>query len=1771
VPVNIGSPPNFPIPGGEKRHMSTCYGDDNVGAEAFLRIMSSLESFPKLSTIDANYGKNYCGWFSKDPYFYNYTHSPCHWHPWAKVWASLCVDTCKNVTAPYPPVVVSVPTDETHPQGAQWPNRQLSGGPVADTVDRGPVMATATYLEECTGFTPKVTLLTWANGSSDAANPQKCTPLAFGEAAYARLNKPFFVTEPSIDKNVKSERKCEKAAPCPELTTCVLAPMRFDKALAAKRDAYGISRTAPVSSYPPAVMSQFLKNFVPQVLITDTRAEAHIVGAKFELTGKIMRNVPGSTELSFRKEPEISRGMFGDFTVITMAPSLPSEDMIYARTELGRIYPTVKGFSGWVTDVIRIERFKETPTGYAPLIDNLNNIDSMTGSLYFDIYAGGEQLYIFGFTEGNNTPVPIGPAYPTSYPSNGVFQVMIPPAVPGPIPGQMIGPFIDFIGAMDIDECAPETNPCDPNAYCYGTPGGTPETAQCTCNTGYVGDGRVCALDQKSYSPMNQDYYFRLYAKDMIRFGWRVKEISMFTDENCNDYVPFNSVGLSYPAPPGCDPMSNPTGSACDKTYREITSLTRVYTGVYAKSHYPGERWNQYWNGNIFDENPGTSWWSSSLELNPELKDGDAVTIEWIVNGAYDIKCVKIEQEEGHSAQKMVLERGPVVEQHMGTSEWGWSTMKEGATCLTTESQTYSDHPKKHCKPTVTAEFESSDGRGVDGAFKFRCGTPGKQIFGEILKLPATTAAGWYGSYANDQQVVSACHCQALCIQHLSEGCRNYKYYDNHGIKHCYLQSNTFGPGEGFYGVDSSADKAVANGWTSGYIGRIMTGFETTMTAPDKPFSLTVKGVGMPFSPLVSKSGASRQRIKIVPEGAECKTAVPPEVQGIGCTKTAYTIETSHGPVVEDIYTVCSAKPSDASEEHAVFEGLKITSKPMDTVYKVCYCAGNCYHPTTYEVLPGKITVPGSSYLFSTEPSAVYRKVVSPNGPMSIKVKVERPLFGGAAVATGWQLKIIRAYKGCGVEPEETKVIPSTSKLADGSGYLGTMLNPDTVIWDFTLDFEAEDAGDWAVCFREDAKKPLSLIPSKMGKYLSVLPVQPDLEHTTGIFHNSRFSVQSGAIGTIAVKGFRLPVPTDSKIALSTGKTCGSLSTFNAVPVMPPPSTDVVPPTLAKVFPVDADTKRARGVGLHQALTFTFTEPVTTAGCTGFLAIIPLQWNDTSTWTYVPCGKLVTIGKQAILLPKDHMFGEGISYFFRFARGLLTDLAGNPMPFTSTEMMYEVTASYNYTGLDMTPEIVMTTPCFDCESPVNTLTIEFSEPVSPVVGKLVTIIDCGSDLTCTGSDYPIDFFDVTSLKVSMVGAGYYMSTGYNESTSATVSFSIANLAMYRKYKVIIPALSFYDTDTPGGKLETAVPAAPYEIIFTRVPDVQPVLHTIPVSKAEKDAYTFPVHLPLVCASPPCEPELSVCYCDANLDTTLEDLSDDAVTFKLLDDTKCSGMAPPAVEVADWPVKKAIDSHICGAKCDVGCTGPMCFCDGNDATATATTLCLPPDLCREACEALGPACAGISTVYGKPQCELLAPNPVCSKQENWQAFHKFKGTACTHVADFGERAGALSVTDRVMVGVDYVLEPGAPLALEVTAPTAPGTLNMYMDRIMVIDCEGVCGISGPSKAAFVDTFANPPASIGSTKEVLHFPGVKFESGGTFKLCFCDSTAQKGGCLKPSDFLIEVGTVHSSGVSCLVAKPELQKATCVPHMAGTSGGPNGLRCYSGDAPFSDFATR
>merc|ERR1712080_347865 len=76
------------------------------------------------------------------------------------------------------------------------------------------------------------------------------------------------------------------------------------------------------------------------------------------------------------------------------------------------------------------------------------------------------------------------------------------------------------------------------------------------------------------------------------------------------------------------------------------------------------------------------------------------------------------------------------------------------------------------------------------------------------------------------------------------------------------------------------------------------------------------------------------------------------------------------------------------------------------------------------------------------------------------------------------------------------------------------------------------------------------------------------------------------------------------------------------------------------------------------------------------------------------------------------------------------------------------------------------------------------------------------------------------------------------------------------------------------------------------------------------------------------------------------------------------------------------------------------------------------------------------------------------------------------------------------------------------------------------------------------------------QILRFRDATFTSGGKFKLCFCDSSLLGANeiCDSPEDFSIEVGTVHSTGLQCLLSNDKMTKGVCKPQQHG------GLRCYA-----------
>ncbi len=183
----------------------------------------------------------------------------------------------------------------------------------------------------------------------------------------------------------------------------------------------------------------------------------------------------------------------------------------------------------------------------------------------------------------------------------------------------------------------------------------------------------------------------------------------------------------------------------------------------------------------------------------------------------------------------------------------------------------------------------------------------------------------------------------------------------------------------------------------------------------------------------------------------------------------------------------------------------------------------------------------------------------------------------------------------------------------------------------------------------------------------------------------------------------------------------------------------------------------------------------------------------------------------------------------------------------------------------------------------------------------------------------------------------------------------------------------------------------------------------------------------------------------------------------------------------------------------------------------------------------------------------------------------KLTVCISASNDGvySKYGELTVTDRFDLERLWILDPDNVTSVEITGQN----LSRTGDRIMFIDCQQSCGSAPPSDAvlrpqtscgsAELTTYTNFEASdTYSAGHKLHFSGVRFNGGGTYKVCACDSTILGGRpCETEQDFGVEVGKIYVSGIYCLLQHADFNRATCY-RQDGL--GSNGLRCGSYVSP-------
>jgi len=598
---------------------------------------------------------------------------------------------------------------------------------------------------------------------------------------------------------------------------------------------------------------------------------------------------------------------------------------------------------------------------------------------------------------------------------------------------------------------------------------------------------------------------------------------------------------------------------------------------------------------------------------------------------------------------------------------------------------------------------------------------------------------------------------------------------------------------------------------------------------------------------------------------------------------------------------------------------------------------------------------------------------------------------------------------------------------------------PDAASWTFSVDVPLAAVGSYQVCFRDTKDESFTLIPAATGaKYLEVVKLSADSTHPRGVFHNQFFSTLTDAsfLGTFTVAGTRLPVPSDSKVLITAGK-CADPSTFSfAGTVTPTASTDVAAPQM-----VVAENVPANGatVGAITSMAIAFDEPITSKGCSPGTNVTLMEVGSMYGLGFA-CANL-TIEDDRIILAFGPL-GPG-TYMVRVDTGAVSDLNGNVVTMISSASTYTFTV-----GTSTAPATVLySDPPMDGKLSKATMDFQYTLDVVAAADGFIELYSCGSDFVCGADDQLMYRYAATSVTVSY----------------GLVSVDVSALGeTYGRWKAVIPAGTF----TEGGVAADA-------LTLEFVNDYSDFDYDL-VVKADAAASTADGLVFEALYSGVAPGTYSLCYCSDQLDETLEEMGDYETTYKLKDDNKQSAnlaktdAAVTAAKLSD----KDLTTFECHNECSMGCTGPDCYCDGyKTAVLDGTYFCLPPSLCRDACDAVGSACVGISVHDTLPQCLLATSTTlgVANVDEAWSFFEKKSGTACSQLSDFGQTAGSFAVTARPDIAVDYVVTPGEDVSIEVTASGAreltyaTSRKLLSEDRITIIDSLGTCGLSSPSSS------------------------------------------------------------------------------------------------------------
>jgi len=934
---------------------------------------------------------------------------------------------------------------------------------------------------------------------------------------------------------------CEGVTECPVLTRCVVSEEEMTTELQDRPTER--SQSLSLSNSCSDHIKDITK-FISRQLASPTRAEASLDLETYgprATTGDDLRVVDYDVMLLRRDDIDATESKLTLIPTAVHAVNVISSHADHTMTELGATYAVPDGYVGYMSDVVRVEAF---------------GVDcaSGTGNITIAFHVGDGAL-AKAFTMSATNP----DAVATTSTMDGDWLSVTVSATAS----------IDVAVALDDNECGWTVTPCSEHATCTNTIG----SWQCACPVGYTGEGSLT-------SPCEEVIYgcdplsFRVSNAQALDFGWRVREMRLYVDDQCADEVELPATLYQVASGKGC----GSTGLITTSTHsREMIRGNNCNTkcgagaGLNVRRLSRGRRQQEL--GSDWSNCAGMETYAGLTgESQSNLMCASKPTCEQACNqleecAAYvmtsDNSCLLYSSCTSASASgstsylkstSWALKSSPAFEGHPVSlvydsnglddttddnylfTEW-WSNCFSCGQDDAWIEISITPSPNQACKVEGMKVWQdpnnAADSLNLAQGPRDRDALPlSAGVRPDLAREKPDMGAPWTATWSYDVADHSG-HCMPMTcgtkdtmlqgtvlksIDGVVSPCLCKQYCLDHIDQGCTSWRLNLEEDSNFNANADIHQHIICD---------LLTGDLVSASVPHW-ISGNIDTVIQSFGPteanpselftltingvgLPEKAKGGKQRVKIVAADEGCSAKTPDTLSGIGCSDNS----------------ICGPRPSTYVHDKAAWDGVALATGADSREYTVCYCVGPCFADWQYVAIPSSnLLVEATHASWETTPAEIARDTAS----FQLHVNYVYPLFN---VVKTWRIKLVERSKTCAAAEGNDDVTFTDFVRDEVSGW--------ETNWTVTLTDAKASAGKYHVCYcmvadadQDDADalcdpaSPWVPISSEESRYINIGLTDADLAPPTGYARGQRFSGRAGKTVTIDVAGTELLAEADT-------------------------------------------------------------------------------------------------------------------------------------------------------------------------------------------------------------------------------------------------------------------------------------------------------------------------------------------------------------------------------------------------------------------------------------------------------------------------------------------------------------------------------------------------------------------------------------------------------------------------------------------------------------------